>query len=279
MAFYGVGSPKELLEHFCLSEISISRPVLILNGFYPSLTLKDFLKAISGKILQNYYGLEEVPTAQEALLTYLEDFFSRKGKSLVLLIHSLDELIRLHIPIWEVICNRFVPGKAHVQLIVSVESHFAATAIPPALPFVWYPLVTGSPYTQEYVFRAHATAMTSAAKSGAGGRKLDENAANKILTNLPQGQVLVYCMYANLALRTEGTISIVKVDELLEKVNLADAITFQLLENQLNHFQSLRLLKRNVTTQTIESLLDSAVMRKLVDDRMEVWALYAADLL
>lgn len=276
LAFYGVGSSKHLLEHFCLTEISPTRPLVILNGFYPSLTLKDVLKAITSKVIESYYGSEPVQGSVDSIFRYLEFFLSRKNRSLVLLIHCVDELIRINLPIWEAICNRLACGKANVHLIVSVDSHFSATAIPPHLPFVWFPVITGAPYTQEMVFRAHSNA-TSASSSAKGLPKMDEESALKVLESLPPRAVLIFCFFANLAISRNQPIS---VELLLEKVVLAEPdVTFKTLENFLNQFQTLRLLRRVLKSQTLEPLLDTSVMQKVLDIHTDTWILYSDDLL
>lgn len=276
LAFYGVGSPKRLLEHFCLTEISPTRPVVILNGFYPSLTLKDVLKAIAAKVVQAQYDAEEIHGSPDHMLSCLEVFFSRPGHSLVLLIHCVDELIRLHLSIWEAICNRLARGKANVHLIVSVDSHFSATAIPPHLPFVWYPLVTGAPFSQEMVFRAHASA-TSSSSVAKGLPKLDEESTLKALASLQQRAVLIFCFFAGLVTSRRVPIS---MDLLLEKVSSAEPdVNFKVLETFINQLQSHRLLKRSLKTQTIEPSLDDDVMQKALDTHTEAWILYSEDLL
>ena len=259
-----------------MTEISPTRPLVILNGFYPSLTLKDVLKAITSKVIESYYGSEPVQGSVDSIFRYLEFFLSRKNRSLVLLIHCVDELIRINLPIWEAICNRLARGKANVHLIVSVDSHFSATAIPPHLPFVWFPVITGAPYTQEMVFRAHSNA-TSASSSAKGLPKMDEESALKVLESLPPRAVLIFCFFANLAISRNQPIL---VELLLEKVVLAEPdVTFKTLENFLNQFQTLRLLRRVLKSQTLEPLLDTSVMQKVLDVHTDTWILYSDDLL
>lgn len=247
-----------------------------MNGFYPSLTLKDVLKAIVTKVVQAQYDSDEIRGSPEYVLSCLEVFFSRPDRSLVLLIHCVDELIRLNLPIWEAICNRLARGRANVHLIISVESHFSATAIPPHLPFVWYPLITGAPYSQEMVFRAHANA-TSASSIAKGLPKLDEKAALQALSTLQARAVLIFCFFANLTISRKKPVSI---ELLLEKVSAAEPdVNFKVLETFLNQLQSHRLLKRSLKTQTIEPSLDMDVMQKALDSHEDAWILHSDELL
>jgi hypothetical protein len=269
---------KEMLEHFCMTELSPKHPTVILNGFFPMLTLDDLVKVISHKVVQGYYGVDDVPQALTAKLEFFASFFSRNDISLILMIHSLDELIRLNKPIWDAICERLAVAGANVHLLVSVDHHFAPTGIPASQPFVWFPCPTGVPYNLELAFKSHSSSTTSSI-SGKHDSILDEESALRILTSLPQRAILIFCLFSNLALRDDVGPNGVVFDLLLEKTRLTEQMDFKSFETQLNQFQAHRLLKRNLKTQTIMANLEKTTLQKVLDTYEDLWIIYAADLL
>jgi len=266
---------KSMIERFVLEELSPMHPVVIVNGFSPMICLKSLIRTISVQVCQEYYGVTNIPTSLEAQLKFMRSFFGRKGKSLILLLHSVDEIIRLHLDIWQTICDKIAVAPANVRLIVSVDHHFGAIDIPSSsMPFVWFPCLTGSPYDQELALRAHVNS-----KSSSSSPQMSENEALEVLASFPERVLLIFCIYANLALRGDVKAQGVPFDLILEKVQLAENIDFKTLETQLNHLQSFKLIQRNLKLQTVTTTLATEVLQKIIDTHSEVWILYAADLL
>uniref|UniRef100_A0A336K9E3 Origin recognition complex subunit 2 n=1 Tax=Culicoides sonorensis TaxID=179676 RepID=A0A336K9E3_CULSO len=83
---YGLGSKRNLLNTFH-KEILPDQPVIVINGFFPSLTLKEVLDAIVVEILD----LTNVPSSQHEVVDLIETEFSEIPEThLFLLIHNLD---------------------------------------------------------------------------------------------------------------------------------------------------------------------------------------------
>jgi hypothetical protein len=272
LAFYGVGSMKEMVEHFVMTELSPKRPAIFINGFYPMMTLEELINIICVKIVKGYYRSEEVPTSLAARIKHLKWVFSLRSHSLILVIHSLDELIRTNISIWTAISEQLAVNGLNVHLVVTVDHHFAPTAIPASQPFLWFPCPTGLPYQHELAFKTHSTAATSSSL-------LTFESALKSLAALPQPNVLLFCILGNLAQRDTAVPNGVRFDLILEKAALTDNVDARTLDTQLNQLQSYRLIKRNLKMQTVTTNMSNEVLQQVLDHHAELWVLYAEDLL
>lgn len=266
---------KAQLEHFVFEELSPKHPVVIVNGFSPMVSLNSLVRTICRNVIQGYYGVAEFPKSLESQLLFLKKFFALKEKSMILVIHSVDELMRLHQDIWTTICEKIAAAPANVRLVISVDHHFAPTGISSSsMPFLWYPCLTGTPYDQELAFKRHLSA-----KNPNNAPKMNETEALQILASFPERVILIFCIYANLAHRGDVKPQDVPFDLILEKVQLAENIDFKTLETQLNHLQSFKLLQRDLKLQTVTTRLAPETLQKILDAHSEVWILYAADLL
>uniref|UniRef100_A0A1A9ZVC8 Origin recognition complex subunit 2 n=1 Tax=Glossina pallidipes TaxID=7398 RepID=A0A1A9ZVC8_GLOPL len=83
---YGLGSKRQLLLSFH-REILAEQPVVVINGFFPSLTLKDILDSIANNILD--LGIS--PTNPRETVDMIEEEFALIPEThLYLIIHNLD---------------------------------------------------------------------------------------------------------------------------------------------------------------------------------------------
>jgi origin recognition complex subunit 2 len=93
LIFYGYGSKRNLLNEFAESTL-LNGPLIVVNGFFPSITIKDILLKITT-------GLQSAETATNIKiggqlsdhLKYICDYFSdssREYPSLYIVIHNLD---------------------------------------------------------------------------------------------------------------------------------------------------------------------------------------------
>jgi hypothetical protein len=269
---------KELVEHFIFEKMSPVHPTVILNGYFPSLGLKNVLQTISNKVVQGYYGDTDVPSSTQARLTWLRRYFMDSGKSLVLVIHSLDSLIQLNGAVWQAISEQLAVAPANIKLVVTVDHYFAPVSIPASQPFLWIACPTGLPYDKELAFRGVHKASSSSSTQHLDPEKA-EAACLATLKAFSQRAILIFCMFASLALRDDCPPSGVSFDMLLEKVRLAEAIDFKSFETFLNHFQGHQLILRDLKAQSITTNIARATLQKVLDLYAELWVLYAADLM
>lgn len=90
---YGVGSKEKLIQEFQKEKLS-TYPCIVINGYFPSLTLKDILESIGTDLL----GISSIPTNPYEAVDFIESEMSElENENLFLLIHNLDgALLRNH---------------------------------------------------------------------------------------------------------------------------------------------------------------------------------------
>ncbi|CEG65118.1 hypothetical protein RMATCC62417_01975 [Rhizopus microsporus] len=88
LIFYGYGSKRNLLNEFAQTALT-NGPLVVINGFFPSISIKDILLKITAGAL----GVQ-VPTGQiQDHVAYICNYFSREDReydSLYIIIHNLD---------------------------------------------------------------------------------------------------------------------------------------------------------------------------------------------
>jgi len=146
---YGYGSKRLLLTKFATT-ILTDAPLLIVNGYFPTLTIKDILDRISSKALK-YTG----PTgALSEQLAFIHAYFrqpDRAVEKIYLLIHNIDgpslrsEKVQSALSV--------LASCPSIHLIASVD-HINANILWDAVKaarfrWVWHELTTFSPYTAE----------------------------------------------------------------------------------------------------------------------------------
>lgn len=83
---YGVGSKEKLIQEFQLQKLS-THPCIVINGFFPSLTLKDVLESIAIDLLE----LNSIPAnIYEAVDLIKNEILEYPDENFFLLIHNLD---------------------------------------------------------------------------------------------------------------------------------------------------------------------------------------------
>lgn len=86
---FGLGSKRNLLNSFH-SELLANQTVLVVNGFFPSLTIKDILDSITDDILD----LTEVSRNPHETVDIIEEELSRLPEThIFLIVHNIDGIM------------------------------------------------------------------------------------------------------------------------------------------------------------------------------------------
>lgn len=146
---YGVGSKQCVLQQFC--ETYPDRPYIIVNGFFPTMTVKDILNAIRTDIL----SISTNTRTDHEIVDGIAVAFKRSPKThLFLVIHNIDG------PMLRKIKDQHILSRLakipNIHLLASVD-HINAPLMWDQTclsnyNFVWYDCTTMLPYTNETAF-------------------------------------------------------------------------------------------------------------------------------
>lgn len=156
---YGLGSKRELINSFH-RELIKSQPVIIVNGFFPGLTIQDILNGISVDILEittTPSNPHEAVAAIERELTALADLH------IFLLVHNIDGP-NLRVPKVQEILSRLARIR-NLHLIASVD-HINAPLLwdhskLSNYNFMWFDVTTMEPYWAETKFETSVISKNS----------------------------------------------------------------------------------------------------------------------
>lgn len=111
---YGLGSKKQLLETFHSIHL-MNETVMVVNGFFPSLTIKDILNTICNDILNINMASRNYHEIVDAVKIYLHN----NDMNIFLLIHNIDGvMLRNHKA--QLILSRLA-SIPQIHLIASVD--------------------------------------------------------------------------------------------------------------------------------------------------------------
>ena len=152
LLIYGYGSKRLLLTKFATSTLT-DAPLIIVNGYFPTLTIKDIMEKITSGALQ-YSG--PAGTLQEQI-AFIHAYFSQPDRAiqkLYLLIHNIDgtslrsEKTQLALSL--------LASCPHIHLVASMD-HINTnilwdTVKTARFRWVWHELTTFKPYLTETSF-------------------------------------------------------------------------------------------------------------------------------
>ncbi|KAG0290107.1 Origin recognition complex subunit 2 [Linnemannia gamsii] len=152
LLIYGYGSKRQLLTQFATTMLT-DAPLIIVNGYFPTITIKEILDKISSTAL-NYSG--PTGTLQEQV-AFIRAYFAqpeRDIQKLYLLIHNIDgtglraEKVQSALSL--------LASCPHIHLIASID-HINAnilwdTVKSSRFNWVWHELTTFRPYLTETSF-------------------------------------------------------------------------------------------------------------------------------
>ncbi|XP_018014343.1 origin recognition complex subunit 2 [Hyalella azteca] len=147
---YGVGSKKPLLMRFqqqCLADTDH----IVINGFFPSLTLKSILSCILEEVL----SIDDAPTGVPDQLEQLYQHYSRPAVApLYILLHNLDGTMLRNRSVQQSLsrlCSlpavRLVTSVDHINAPLVLDSGRASD-----YNFIWFDCTTLAPYTEETAY-------------------------------------------------------------------------------------------------------------------------------
>lgn len=159
LLLYGLGSKRELMNRF-QSELLKTHPTIIINGFFPGLTIQDVLTAIATDLLEiqnpSANGHEVVERIEQELM-------QQRDLHIFLVVHNIDGP-NLRSPKVQDLLSRLARMR-NIHLIASVD-HINAPLLWDHtrlgnFNFMWFDVTTMEPYTAETKFETSVISKNS----------------------------------------------------------------------------------------------------------------------
>ena len=152
---YGLGSKKKLLEEFH-QVMLLEEDCVVVNGFFPFLTIKQILNTITEDIL-------EIPGKFKSISEHMEEIFSSISTDLFLILHNIDGPKLRTSNVQSDICRLISHPQIH--LLCSID-HVNAPLLwdqqcMSYLNPIWFDCTTFMPYTEERIGGDKKTKLSS----------------------------------------------------------------------------------------------------------------------
>ncbi|XP_019535543.2 origin recognition complex subunit 2 [Aedes albopictus] len=158
---YGLGSKRNLLQSFH-RKVLAGKPVIVVNGFFPTLTIKDILEAITGDLLDlnvhsgNFHELVDII---EEEFSYLPD------THLFLIVHNLDGTMLRNGKAQNILAR--LAKIDNIHMLASID-HINTPLIWDSsklsyFNFSWWDVTTMLPYSDETAFENSLLVQNSGA--------------------------------------------------------------------------------------------------------------------
>uniref|UniRef100_A0A182W4U7 Origin recognition complex subunit 2 n=1 Tax=Anopheles minimus TaxID=112268 RepID=A0A182W4U7_9DIPT len=147
---YGLGSKRSLLQTFH-HKVLADRPVLVVNGFFPALTVKDVLDAVANDLLD----LQLQTSVHHETIDEIEYELSlQPDLHVFLLVHNLDGVAMRNERMQATMCR--LASIANIHLVATID-HINAPLLWDASKlslynFCWWDVTTMLPYSVETAF-------------------------------------------------------------------------------------------------------------------------------
>lgn len=147
---YGIGSKQMLLHRFCESHMA-NRPVIIVNGFFPTITVKEILQTIKTQML----NITQNTRNEHETVDAITEVLSKSAHThLFLVINNMDGIMLRKTKDQHILSRLAKIPNVHV--IASID-HINASLMwdqtcMDNYNFVWYDCTTMLPYKNETAF-------------------------------------------------------------------------------------------------------------------------------
>ncbi|CAF4811469.1 unnamed protein product [Pieris macdunnoughi] len=146
---YGIGSKREVLHRFQIEKLK-NVPCIIINGFFPSLMIKNVLEAIVVDLLGNSH----VPSNLSDVVNFIDSQLKERETDLFLIIHNIDGTMLRNSKAQSTLAS--ISELKNVHTIATID-HINAPLLwdhskLSKYKFSWWDITTFLPYTEETSF-------------------------------------------------------------------------------------------------------------------------------
>lgn len=223
---YGLGSKRCILQQFCESELD-KKPFIVINGYFPTLTVKDILHTIRTDILKvNLSGRSD----HEIVDGIADAFRSAPKIHLFLIIHNLDGPL-LRKTKEQHLLSRLAKIK-NIHLLASID-HINAPMMwdqtcVSNFNFLWWDSTTLLPYTKETAFENSVFLQNSG--------ELSLAAMNNVFQSLTSNARGIYRLMVDNQLKKKKDSSYQGKEFFSSSISIKQQITFEFYRSQFTLF-------------------------------------------
>ncbi|XP_075145642.1 origin recognition complex subunit 2 [Haematobia irritans] len=263
LLLYGLGSKRQLLQAFHRDVLS-NQPVLVINGFFPSLTLKDILDSITNDILDA--GIS--PSNPHEAADMIEEEFSLIPEThLYLIVHNLDGAMLRNGKAQSILSR--LAKVPNIHLLASVD-HINTPLLWDQTKlsnynFSWWDCTTMLPYTDETAFENSLLVQNSG--------ELALSSMRSVFLSLTTNTRGIYMIIVKHQLKNKGNPNYqgMPFKDLYWSCREAFLVSSDLaLRAQLTEFLDHKLVKSKRSVDGSEQLtipIDSALLQQFLDEQ------------
>ncbi|XP_034936383.1 origin recognition complex subunit 2 isoform X2 [Chelonus insularis] len=262
LLLYGLGSKRNLINDFHKEVIS-DYPTLIVNGFFPSLTIKDILDGIITELIET----ECLANPSECINIIEETMAANPENRLYVLIHNIDGQMLRSTKAQDVLSR--LAAIENVHLVTSID-HINAPLIfdnvrRARYNFYWLDTTTLLPYEAETSYESSLLVNQSGA--------LALSSLSNVFASLTTNAKAIYIILVKYQLEhgKKSTYSGMAFKDLYQSARedflvVSDAALRSHLTEFLDH--KLVRIKRNIDgVEYLDIPLDNALLQKFIDDQ------------
>ncbi|XP_052858625.1 LOW QUALITY PROTEIN: origin recognition complex subunit 2 [Drosophila gunungcola] len=260
---YGLGSKRQLLQSFH-HEVLEKQTVLVVNGFFPSLTLKDVLDSITSEILDA--GVSPV-NPHEAVDMIEEEFALIPETHLFLIVHNLDGAMLRNVKAQAILSR--LARVPNIHLLASID-HINTPLLwdqgkLSSFNFSWWDCTTMLPYTNETAFENSLLVQNSG--------ELALSSMRSVFSSLTTNSRGIYMLIVKYQLKNKGnaTYQGMPFRDLYSSCREAFLVSSDLaLRAQLTEFLDHKLVKSKRSVDGSEQLtipIDGGLLQQFLEEQ------------
>ncbi|XP_068157241.1 origin recognition complex subunit 2 [Drosophila tropicalis] len=260
---YGLGSKRQLLQSFH-REVLFNQTVLVINGFFPSLTLKDILDSITSEILD---AGSSPANPHEAVDMIEEEFALIPETHLHLIVHNLDGAMLRNAKAQAIMAR--LARINNIHLLASID-HINTPLLwdqnkLSSFNFSWWDCSTMLPYTDETAFENSLLVQNSG--------ELALSSMRSVFSSLTTNSRGIYMLIVKFQLKNKGQANYqgMPFKELYSSCREAFLVSSDLaLRAQLTEFLDHKLVKSKRSVDGSEQLtipIDAGLLQQFLDEQ------------
>ncbi|XP_023171405.2 origin recognition complex subunit 2 [Drosophila hydei] len=260
---YGLGSKRQLLQSFH-RDILAQQTVLVINGFFPSLTLKDVLDSITSEILD---AGPSPANAHEAVDMIEEEFALIPEAHLYLIVHNLDGAMLRNVKSQAILSR--LARVPNIHLLASID-HINTPLLWDQnklsnFNFSWWDCTTMLPYTDETAFENSLLVQNSG--------ELALSSLRSVFSSLTSNSRGIYMLIVKFQLKNKGNANYqgMPFKDLYWSCREAFLVSSDLaLRAQLTEFLDHKLVKSKRSVDGSEQLnipIDASLLQQFLDEQ------------